>query len=251
MSRQRKLNCSFNQWYKEFQRVSIKSIVIPLPQEFITNYLLKDGIILPPSLSRDGEEQHPYDNDDSSSFSSTYSDESDTNNANMEIPCFPELEEKILQSIQELGGVVFPKLNWSAPRDAAWIAFGSTLKCTDVASIYLLLKASDFVTHDLLHPFDSAVEILESVEHPVDDESYPSPMEYCLVLRKWWDLIPSCEFRCFVRDGILIAACQRDFINYYSFLLSIRNEIGDSIKSFFDREISGKFPDDSCMIFCI
>jgi hypothetical protein len=246
-----KVNCSFDKWFKDFKHVTLKSCIIPLPQDFISEYLLKDGIFLPPS--RDGEEQTPYTTDDSSSFSSTYSDESES--GAQETPCFPELEEKILDSIEELGGVVFPKLNWSAPRDAAWIAFGSTLKCNDVASIYLLLKASDFITHDLLHPFGYESEVGESLELiedglqsiTLDEEVKSSPVEYCLVLRKWYDLNPSCEFRCFVRDGVLIAACQRDFINYYSFLLSIRQEISDSIKSFFDREISGKFTDTSCM----
>jgi hypothetical protein len=246
--KQRKINCSFDHWFKDFRRVTLKSIIIPLPQEFITDYLLKDGIFLPPSLNQDGEERHPYDNtDDSSSFSSTYSDESDT--IPRDVPCFPELEEKILNSIEELGGVVFPKLNWSAPRDAAWIAFGSTLKCTDVASIYLLLKSSDFIMHDLLHPFDDVCENKEPVENHTSEEVPSIPIEYCLVLRKWWDLNPSCEFRCFVRDGLLIAACQRDFINYFSFLLSVRSEFAESIKSFFEREISGKFTDDSCMLY--
>ena len=31
-------------------------------------------------------------------------------------PCFPELIELIEQSLEELGGEVVPKLNWSCPR---------------------------------------------------------------------------------------------------------------------------------------
>ena len=39
-----------------------------------------------------------------------------------------------------LGGDVFPKLNWSAPRDAAWISFDKTMKCKLVTDVLLLLK---------------------------------------------------------------------------------------------------------------
>lgn len=32
------------------------------------------------------------------------------------VPSFPELQEQIRDAIEELGGTVFPKLNWSSPR---------------------------------------------------------------------------------------------------------------------------------------
>lgn len=37
-------------------------------------------------------------------------------------PSFPDLEKKLSKGIEKLGGAVFPKLNWSAPRDASWIS---------------------------------------------------------------------------------------------------------------------------------
>ncbi len=36
---------------------------------------------------------------------------------------FPELYATIQAAIESLGGAVFPKLNWSAPRDASWMMY--------------------------------------------------------------------------------------------------------------------------------
>ena len=64
-------------------------------------------------------------------------------------PSFPDLVEKVTQSIHRLGGAVLPKLNWSAPRDAMWIAPGNSLRCVCPGEVILLLKSSNFVAHDL------------------------------------------------------------------------------------------------------
>ena len=63
-----------------------------------------------------------------------------------------EFEEKVNKIIASFDGAVFPKLNWSSPKDAAWINFGSTLKCTSATDILVLLKASDFINHDIYAP---------------------------------------------------------------------------------------------------
>ena len=64
-------------------------------------------------------------------------------------PSFPALEKRITKAIKQLGGAVFPKLNWSAPRDVSWITNDASLKCTTPGDVYLLLKSSEFVTHDI------------------------------------------------------------------------------------------------------
>ena len=64
-------------------------------------------------------------------------------------PSFPEFTSQMKSAIDSLGGEVFCKLNWSAPRDATWISLGNSLKCTTPAQVYLLLKSSEFVQHDL------------------------------------------------------------------------------------------------------
>ncbi|XP_062607063.1 cell division cycle protein 123 homolog [Saccostrea cucullata] len=38
--------CSFPVWYPKFKHISVKSIVIPLPAEFL-EYLHTDGVVLP------------------------------------------------------------------------------------------------------------------------------------------------------------------------------------------------------------
>ena len=68
---------------------------------------------------------------------------------------FPDLTAKVQSALDSYsssspggGGGCFPKLNWSAPRDASWINCG-TLRCRKAGDVYLLLKSSDFVTSDL------------------------------------------------------------------------------------------------------
>ena len=81
------------------------------------------------------------------------------------------------------GGDVFPKLNWSAPRDATWISCDKTLKCKFVSDILLLVKSSDFALRDLTQPFlhcEDAAEVDERAE------------QLFLVLRQWrGDIVPN------------------------------------------------------------
>jgi hypothetical protein len=79
-------------------------------------------------------------------------------------------------------------------QDAAWITATQSLKCTNTFDIYLLLKSSDFVNHDLSHAYDECV----------DGQHYEPDQNYELVLRKWYDLHPSMEYRCFVRNREII-----------------------------------------------
>ncbi len=55
-------------------------------------------------------------------------------------------------------------------------------------------------------------------------------------------LLPSREFRCFVRQNVLIAVCQRDSANFYPHLLEARDSLSDVIDSFFLCNIKDKFP---------
>jgi len=133
---------------------------------------------------------------------------------------------------------VFPKLNWSSPRDAAWISTTQSLRCCSSSDILLLLKSSDFIVHDLDHPFENAVSANGSPLEPAE----ASWQTYELVLRKWYDLQPSMEFRCFVYEDELVAISQRD-INYYEFLEGMREEIEAKINDFFETQIQERFPD--------
>jgi hypothetical protein len=112
-----------------------------------------------------------------------------------------------------------PKLNWSAPKDATWISPTNDMECRTPNEIYLLLKSSDFVTHDLEQAFDGCV-----------NDQKPTPIPYVLVLRKSFNLNPSLEFRCFVRNHSLIAVSQRE-MNYFSFLFEMRPKLLERIQS--------------------
>jgi hypothetical protein len=104
---------------------------------------------------------------------------------------------------------------------------GQNLKCQNPADVYLLLKSSDFISHDLDHAFDECVDFDPSVSPAgsgdtpdvsnlsLDDATSPSssrstskrirrPYPFELVLKKWFDMPKSQEWRCFVRNRQLL-----------------------------------------------
>ncbi|KAL1921832.1 uncharacterized protein VTP21DRAFT_10474 [Calcarisporiella thermophila] len=229
LTREDVLNCSFSSWYGKFRRITIKSKIIPLPEDFV-EYLNADGVFVPQdntmvsSLSDDEE----IDNVES------IADESDDEKSKRNIPpSFPAIESQIREAIEEFEGAVFPKLNWSSPRDAYWISSTGSLKCSSPTDVFLLLKASDFIAHDLSHAFERC--------HNQSNNEESRPPVFELVLRKWYDLPPSMEFRCFIRDGKLIAISQRD-MSYYPFLEEMRDELRQKIVDFYECSIQGLFP---------
>ena len=210
-TRQALLNCAFESWYPLFAKYSIKSHIIPLSQDFI-DYLCSDSIILPSGPIR----QRQVDSD--------WSDEEEETD---ELPSFPELREKVEHSIQAFGAV-FPKLNWSSPKDAAWMACDQTLRCTSFNDVILLLKSSDFIVHDLKYAAQC------------DPDWQPT---FHLVLRCWYNIVPSMEFRCFIKQDELIGACQRDTSQFYDFLIQERDELWSLLTLFYKERIQGRFPE--------
>ena len=63
----------------------------------------------------------------------------------------------------------------------------------------MLLRSSDFITHDLNEPFDQCDESGE-------DETVEAmkSLKYFLIVRKWTEISPNSEFRCFVKDDELV-----------------------------------------------
>lgn len=133
-----------------------------------------------------------------------------------------------------------PKLNWSAPKDATWIATTNSMECRTPNDVYLLLKSSDFVTHDLEQAFNGCLDEARTPDERTKDlETVP----YHLVLRKTIpSYITSLEFRCFVRNRKLLCICQRD-LNHYSFLPPMIPTLLDLIQAFFDDKLKTTFPD--------
>lgn len=248
------LNCSLPRWLPLFKDLSLKTSVIPLSADFI-EYLNADGIHLP--VDENGNHIELYKRDFDEDFEST--DENDARKSQFMDPellelskkfqsggitddddddeedqdsrtgetrayHFPELDQEIQKIIEKYDGMVFPKLDWSSPRDACWMATTGSLKCTKPADIYLLLKSSDFIAHDL----------------NVDQEG-AEPHQFHLCLKKWYDLHPAMEFRCFVRNHQLLAWCQRDHQNHYPFLQEMKPNISEALSRFFMDHIKGKF----------
>ena len=254
------LACQFSSWYPTFSKilplevsendtaqvpafatkplatrknVTITSVVIEdLPMPDFKNYLLSDGVKLPrdaTKLSSCAGASNTIDDDD---------EESDDDTTTYH---FPELNEKIQETIKEKfpsAGGVLPKLNWSAPRDATWINEG-TMKCKTPGDVYLLLKSSDFCTHDVLYE-----SLRDCRDCPLGDEdsalNAPLP-PLQLILRKWCNLNPSMEFRCFVRNHELVGISQRQHSVHFPHLNEDKDRLYELIHDFFEDYVFRRF----------
>ncbi|CAG0895924.1 unnamed protein product [Darwinula stevensoni] len=192
---------------------TVRSCIIDLPKEFI-EYLKSDGVVLPSREEPDGEDD---DSDD---------------DTEVEVPHFPALEGQIKAAIERLGGAVFAKMNWTSPRDAAWVGFNGSLQCTSVDDILILLKSSVHVQEELREPF----VVCE------DQDEVPVEFHPILVLRAWTDINPSSEFRCFVSQKKLWGITQRDSSAYYEHIGREKEGIIQDIQDFFATVILDKFP---------
>ncbi|KAL2181272.1 D123-domain-containing protein [Thermothelomyces heterothallicus CBS 202.75] len=276
VSRQHILHCSYDYWFPKYRTSCIRSRIIPLTPEFIS-WLHEDGILLANEGNTNSDNGTAHDDDDDDdddddwepSFSTSDhpppprddndvsdSDSDDGDPAPVRQPPdvrFPALHAEITSAIASLGGAVAPKLNWSSPKDATWISrHPNTMKCTSANDIYILLKSSSFISHDLDHAFDDTVPAPTSNNNTNDNDdknnkknnnsSSSSPdFKHVLVLRAFFNPLPSLEFRCFVKDRTLIAITQRD-LNYYDFLASLRPQIVQRTKELFQK-LRFTFPD--------
>jgi len=218
------LACQFSVWYPKFKKCTFESLIIPLPADFIA-YLLSDGVVLPGKQNTGTVDDS---DDDSVDWEAA---EAETPEA--EAPVFTELNQAVTEAIARLGGKVFPKLNWSSPKDAAWIAFNNSLCCYSYNDVYQLLKSSNFISHDLTEPFITCAD------------QHTDSLQYTLVLRKWTDMNPGHEYRCFVKDNELIGVSQREATDYYHHIRKERESIVKDISTFYHEKIKNKFPQKS------
>lgn len=193
-----------------------------------------------------------------SDLSDSDEEEEDSDDEQQPTFWFPRLDAEIRAALAKYDGAVFPKLNWSSPQvrfqlsrqqlsdgadrslgndvqDAAWMVAGQDMKCQTPADVYLLLKSSDFISHDLDHAFDDCVDypppssgseieqasadlaqlgLTEAAASTPDTPVRPRPRErpysFELVLKKWFDMPRSQEWRCFVRDNHLLGTLLFD-----------------------------------------
>ncbi|XP_003701549.2 translation initiation factor eIF2 assembly protein isoform X2 [Megachile rotundata] len=212
-----KPECSFASWYPQFRKDSLNATIFNIPEEVLT-YLEHDAFILPVEATNSALQNTEW------LDGSPIEDEQHSLDFQ---PTFPEFSKRIQDTIDEYNAV-FIKSNWSSPLDATWVAPTKTLKCKTLEEVYLLLKSSDRIAKDL-----SNVKCYSNCENSLTP---------CLVIKKWQDINPCTEFRCFVVDNELIGISQRDISQYYTYNDSEKYNIQTDIKSLFMERIKGRFP---------
>jgi hypothetical protein len=257
------------------KNVTIPSVIIedvPDDDEF-REYLLSDGVRLPTDATKlsscagmnfvseddDGDDHDNSEDDDVWSTSSTSSQGDDDGSKHEQRQKsrkeyrFPQLTKKITDALQKppftkVDNSCVPKLNWSSPKDATWVNGGS-MQCKTPGDVYLLLKSSDFCLHDVLwKTFQECRDyndyINKSNNRNTDSDSVAPITKLQLVLRKWCNLHPSMEFRCFVRQHTLIGISQRNHSQHYPHLMKDWTQIRDTIHDFFDDYIQHRYAND-------
>ena len=238
------LNAALPSWYPVYRDVTLKSVIIPLPDVFL-RWLKMDGVSLPAETPTHIFCTRSSDDDEDSDDGENDGGNSDNDKEFIDCFDFTELNRAVAGAIASLGGAVFPKLNWSAPQDASWMNMG-TLKCTAPGDIYILLKSSDFVSYDLHYPFDGCVagngkdgnSSVGNSSGEIGEETGVgntiAAFSYVLVLRRWCNLRPERSFRCFVRQRRVVGISQRDCTAHFPQLVKAAGEIEDAIVDFLE-----------------
>ncbi|WFD27026.1 hypothetical protein MNAN1_002020 [Malassezia nana] len=197
------LATQYGVWHPKIRQHTPKAVVLDVEEiePAFVQWLDEDGLALSDANDQRAPQRTVL-NDDDAEVLSEPSDEEEQG------AHFPALSARIAEVLREFG-TVFPKLNWSAPQDAAWMMPGHTIQCQTPNDVFLLLKSSDFAMKDLVQ--------LRELQAACEREGRPERPRLQLVLKKWFDMPRSHEFRCFVRDGRLVGACQRD-VTFYEHL---------------------------------
>lgn len=89
------MSCSYQNWYDDFRKNSIKSFVLPIPKE-VLSYLRQEFFVLP-------KECTPVGASSGASFvgEETVFDDEDTEEG--EAPAFPEFSKEIHETLKKLG----------------------------------------------------------------------------------------------------------------------------------------------------
>ncbi|KAK7102794.1 translation initiation factor eIF2 assembly protein-like [Littorina saxatilis] len=224
------MRCNFTSWYKTFEDVTIRSIALPIPPEFL-DYLHADTVVLPEGSHQGAYSSATAEDREEDEETVDWSSSADCREATM--PDCKGFLAEVDAAIALLGGKVFSKLNWSSPQDASWVSLNNSLQCCHASDVCLLLKSSDFVTRDLTQPF----------VHCEDGElgSKDVVLKHELVLRQWKDINTSHEFRCFVKHGKLIGICPRNHSKFLKHIVDSSGEIQADIETFFEEVVDGDF----------
>ena len=170
-------------------------------------------------------------------------------------------------AIVALGGRVLPKLNWSAPLDAAWMVPNNCIACENAdevrgeegrigsraqpgraprasvttlslplsTQVLLLLQASDRISDDL----DQLARL--GRDGGGGGGSGAPPQAATLALRRWRALRPGREVRAFVVGGALAALCQRDVTQHVPGMAEQRTELATAVGALFRETVGPAF----------
>lgn len=243
-----KIQCSITQWYYNFKDITFRTKLLALSQKFV-KFLEQDSIVVPESFFPKYQKSSDDDIDDSKWDDDGDESDDDDSKKSDQIKVEDLKEVDLIQKVLDETGVVFIKTNWSSPQDATWMIADGTLKCKTVGEVLLLLKSSDFVSHDL-----NQIEALEKMKTLYQNDSLcqkhlikKPPLNQnefsglFLALRQYYNLNPGMEFRCFIRNRKLVGISQREHTRFFQFLPSQREKFQQIIEILFNENIKDKF----------
>jgi hypothetical protein len=114
-----------------------------------------------------------------------------------------------------------------------WLTTAGNLRCANADEVLLLLKASDAVAHDLCYAYDQCADAASS-------DAPPTPPQ--LVLKRWLELRPAMEFRCFARNRRLVGISQRHTCDHWPFLCAMKRQLSEQLDIFHDEHVADVFP---------
>ncbi|XP_058062020.1 cell division cycle protein 123 homolog isoform X1 [Anopheles bellator] len=217
--------CMIVNWYDLFRKNTIKACIVPVPAD-VVEYLRQDMLILPAecsNISSNVSASEGYQTTHFNAFDDQFGDsDGDDQDPPESQPTFPAFSKTLTDAIRSLGGSAFLKSDWHCPKDAQWITLGQSLCVRDITDAYLLLKASSCCKEDFRERCDGS--------------------GFHVVLKKWKDIHPGSEFRCFVRNRSLLAISPRHWPSYHEHIACERSDIVNDIVSLFKEKIKETFP---------
>lgn len=115
--------------------------------------------------------------------------------------------------------------------------------CKDITDVYQLLKASGICKEDLMcHNLPIFVANDVNGSEANEDGSQTNAINQYLVFKKWHDIHPGTEFRCFVRNKRIVGISPRDWPQYHEYICSQKINIINDIVTMFREQVKPKFP---------
>jgi hypothetical protein len=116
--------CALPSWHARFAGITARAVTLPLSDDFV-RFLLADGLVLDDDNDNDNDNDHDDEEEDDGDDDGEWSHSGDDGDDESDRPdatanAFVDLRASVSAALEQLGGGVFVKLAWSAPRD--WCA---------------------------------------------------------------------------------------------------------------------------------